>query len=1515
MADNKSQAQHLASLDFDISGIIETLKQVDEQTKAMGLQVGKNFYSEFQKGANEAKSASTTTVPKFVDEDAIESATQQISQLNSEYGKLAKTVESYNASGKLVGGKNTFIDSTGIETVVKYNEKLETIGQTITANYAKAEKEAEAQLKKEQALRDNFYKKNMTQIDAEIAERERQAKVFSAQIKEQMTLRAKEESEAQKVVTQIERMIEKQKQFNTTVSNQRSSSVNKDILTQSNQYISGLEQLKSEIAETGKVSEQQKSQIASYGSQIKELSGYYQEAGTKGESFLQKISDKAKWLGAFYVVNELKNGFFQTIDIIKKTEDAVVSLQRVLNDESINNSALSSELYDIAVEYGRTFEEVAEVAQQFVQAGYDWDEAVQTTRGTMLALNTAELDVTQSTEGLIAIMAQWGLQAEDYADVIDRINITADSFSVTSEKIVSALQRSSSSAKNANISLEETIGIITALAEATGRSGENIGTALNSLIIYTSKSSALETFAKNGSDAMKEVVSEYQRGAASIYDVWVRLSKELGNLTAAQQASLFNSEDYQAFADELESQAEEFTSQVSEIYGAAGTYRQNYFIALLNDMDRAQAAIEEMADAEGYSIGENQKYMESLTASWNQLKTILAELAVQAGEQGLMGFLKTLTDIGYGLASVTKSLGGVLPVLTAIGGIVVSLKAQKITDSLINPISTGIGNARLQLSLFKLEMQSATTITAKAQTAFSLLFGSLNSLVGVLGVATTAIGLYNMAYNAIVTAAEERRERIIETNNAQLEESKGLEDLVVRYQNLYGVQEKTLSQEEEFASVSSEIISILGDRAKALEGLTEGTNEYAEAIRDATNAQLESNRTALQSNVDEYEKALQAETRGALMISESSAVSNIREINEIINEALGNFRRYDSLTGETFFAPQNLETSSLMDYFGALNEAATALKEFGNQSRANAELVSESGVYDLLTEKINNVSAAFNDYIKANVELETNEILLRDGLPKTADELENLKDNVIEAVGANEEFNETIGKIIDDLFPSLAKEAEDTGEAISSSFSISQESIDSLKEAISGLNDSIDGFQSGFDTAISAIEEYNENGYLTVDTIQALIEAGGDYISMLDFTANGISLNEEATKRLLSEQQKNIDAMLQQAMTADVLETVQRYLSETTDDVESSTVNAGNAAETAAGQVSELAVQAMNGAISMSEFNKQLKSVMGETAADIDYGGLQSELNDIINRYQNLGNVIGDLSVNQSAWSNQAATAASNAAKSQTDALKKQLEAQKEAIKDRYDAEIDALKEVESENDRIREKEEYYRNRQDALTDIEKASTRSGVEYREQEAEAREKLADLDREWQQTLEDWSLDDRIAELEAMRDAEVAAIDAQIDSIESKVSRTYNKISSLQSASNKQMLQSYQDDFVDPAGKNTLDMYDNVAKEIPNVFDATVEPMQNMMKQNATSFYDIYKENFFSPMMQSINQINAGMSAIKASTPLLPYYMWAAQQQPQPYASMVTNNNQNTNLFATIYNKSAANSFMSGIFNKP
>lgn len=1460
MAENKSQAQHLASLDFDISQIIENLKQVDEQTKAYGLQAGKNFYSEFQKGVNETKSSSATTTPKIIDDKSIQSATQQISQLNSEYGKLAKTVTAFDSSGSPKSMRLTYIDENGVQTVVKYNEAIKNTGTIVTEN----------------AL--------------------------------------KEETSRKKIAGQIQSLIEKQSRFNSTVESQKSSTVNKNIISSNKTLMKNLDELAQNLKNQKISVSDAQAQLEKYAAEAKKLGTDFETTGSKGESFLQKISDKAKWLGAFYVVNELRVGFIQAITTIKETEDAVVSLQRVLNDESIGKSRMTEELYDIAVEYGRTFEEVAEVSQQFVQAGNDWTDAVELTRGTMLALNTAELDVTQSTEGLIAIMAQWGLEAEDYADVIDKINITADDFAVTSEKIVAALQRSSSSAKNANISLEETIGIITALAEATGRSGENIGTALNSLIIYTSKASALETFAEIGSDAMKQVVKDYQQGAVSIYNVWEQLSKEVSNLSAQQQSMLFESADFQELAATLE-------TELKDVYGAAGTYRQNYFIALLNDMGRAKEAVENMADAEGYSVQENQKYMESLTAYFNQFKAIMAELAVQAGDSGgVLEFLKQLTKAGIGIGELVKSLGGIVPLLTAIGAAFVFINQQKISKN-ISDLVFYLEYAKFNVSQFVSQVAAAPGVIGKARTAVSLFTGSVKTAVGAISAMTLALTAFSMIYSAVKTAQEESRQKTIEETQANLEKTEGIEDLISQHNNLQSVQQRTLEQDRNFADINQQIVSLLGDRKKQLEGLTQGTEEYTNAINKATKAQLESNRTDLRTLMDTYGEEFYSSGFSLLgsTASISKRVNAYREENEqikkIIRDNLGEFRGYNQRLTQFTIAPIENSTEGLVEYYSALKVAQEALKEFGNQSQENAEIVSQSEIYQDITSAINDLTGSFDNYLESQVKFYANEKLLQEGYPKTVEELNNFKDGIVSATVANEMFEEQIGKIIDDMFPSLAQAAEETGEAISNSFGVSQESIDELREKISELSDSIDGFQSGFDTAISAIEEYNENGYLTVDTIQALISAGGDYISMLDFTANGIVLNEEATKRLLGEQQKNIDAMLQQAMTADVLETVQRYLAGTTEDVESSTVNAGNAAETAAGQVSELAIQAMNGAISMSEFNKQLKEVMGETASEIDYGGLQSELNGIINRYQDLSSVIGNLSTNQNAWSNKAATAASNAAKAQTDALKKELEAQKQAIKDRYDAQIQALKDVQEENDRLQKQEEYYRNRQEALRDIEKAATRSGVEYREQEDEAREKLAELDREWQETVADWSIEDKIAELEALRDAEVAAIDAQIDALQDSVSSVGTSMVHTYSNANKTMLSNYQTEYLQPIEEETTKAYATVFDNMPDLFGNALEVMLEQAKLNSMQLNNIYSVNFVNPLSSSLQKIQQQMIALQIATPNLPYLPYTNGAGYFSTQSVVNNNTRNANVFANVYNQNSANSLLTGIFRKP
>src|SRR5699024_2452375 len=135
MADNKSGAQHLASLDLEISGILESLKKADEQIQEYGKAAGKNFNSAFSEGLGDTSQNN----PEPLKSEPIKSTTDAVSKLNTEYGKLAKTVQSFDKSGGLKSEKLTFINDQGVQTVVKYNSALEQTGKTITENTAKQE--------------------------------------------------------------------------------------------------------------------------------------------------------------------------------------------------------------------------------------------------------------------------------------------------------------------------------------------------------------------------------------------------------------------------------------------------------------------------------------------------------------------------------------------------------------------------------------------------------------------------------------------------------------------------------------------------------------------------------------------------------------------------------------------------------------------------------------------------------------------------------------------------------------------------------------------------------------------------------------------------------------------------------------------------------------------------------------------------------------------------------------------------------------------------------------------------------------------------------------------------------------------------------------------------------------------------------------------------------------------------------------------------------------------------------
>lgn len=601
--------------------------------------------------------------------------------------------------------------------------------------------------------------------------------------------------------------------------------------------ITRVKALTAQIGDSSTINDEQKKELVELSTQYQKLSANIATtaAETKqldtavlksGDGIVAMAKKFVLWQAAATLVMQplraITGAFKDWNETLVNTEKRIVEISRVVN-ENIADDVMANKLYNIAQQYGQTFDNVSEIALNFARAGMSWNDSIKATEAAVLALNVAELDATQASDGMIAIMTQFGIEASQLTDVVDMLNITADNAAVTTEKLLTALQRTGSSAKNARLELDQTVSVITALSEATGRSGENLGTAVNSLIQFSQKSSALDTFAKL-SDNMAKIVENYRMGQGNILDIWKGLSEEIKSRQNAESVlgSLLSSDEGKELNEQLKAELGDTFGEITEIYDTASTFRKNYFIALLNNMDKVEEAMDTLQGRADYSAAENEKYLNTYEAKTNALAAKWQQFL--NSEQGWLGLKKVFVDIASALLGVWDALGGIWAILPTLFAAIIAFKGQAILTWLVqlgkilwNFVSGIIPNA---IAGWKALAAQQISVNAAIQASIPIF--------AVLAVAiSTAISLTNKYKQA----QEEARREAIATWEANQENAQKLNEVYDAYQKLTPATEEYYNKEKELVKLLS------NDKQNALKGLKQGTDEYTEAVKNLTEAQ------------------------------------------------------------------------------------------------------------------------------------------------------------------------------------------------------------------------------------------------------------------------------------------------------------------------------------------------------------------------------------------------------------------------------------------------------------------------------------------------------------------------------------------------------------------------------------------------------------------------------------------------------------------------------------------------------
>ena len=552
-------------------------------------------------------------------------------------------------------------------------------------------------------------------------------------------------------------------------------------------------------------------------------------------------------------------------DAVKSTEDSMVEIGRVLNTTASETETLRGSLFDLGNEYGRSFEDVSDVALRFAQAGYDMNDTISNTKALLLGMNTAELEASSGTTELIGILNQWQMESSELTSVIDKLNYTADNNAITTQDLADALLKASSMARTAGMSFDDTVGVLTAMKVASGAAGKEVGNAFKSIIAYIQRPKSLDTFADMGIDVFKNEVTGELLPMMTILEnmsnKWNTSQEEmLDALVKSGDAAQMMSEEwaiatgtldeynqYQEAAAAATDKANDAESR-AQAQAAAGVFRRNYYIALMENFNKAVEISGDLINAEGHSAEENSRYMETLTAKTEQLVVALTELAVAAADSGMIDLAKKAIETATAIVKWTTETKNLVPVLKIVGGLLLTIKSQKIADEFI-AIGSAFKNAK---NAFILGANALNGVKAAASGATTAATG-LSSALGGIGIVLSVLSLITAAMNAYTQSIVEARQETIAAAESEkekyevLESSKNVyEELSERYEELRTKTYRTAEEEKELETITAQLkdaqdklTEAYGSQANAIDLINGKRDEEIEKLNELNEAELQ----------------------------------------------------------------------------------------------------------------------------------------------------------------------------------------------------------------------------------------------------------------------------------------------------------------------------------------------------------------------------------------------------------------------------------------------------------------------------------------------------------------------------------------------------------------------------------------------------------------------------------------------------------------------------------------------------
>ena len=273
---------------------------------------------------------------------------------------------------------------------------------------------------------------------------------------------------------------------------------------------------------------------------------------------------------------------------------------------------------------------MVEAATEFRKNGFNDSDAATLAKTATMFQNVSDeaISAGDSASFIISQMIAFGIEAKDAQSIIDKVNETANKFSVSSGDLSKALGIVASTSSAMGNSIDQTLGVVTAITEQT-RNASKSARAANTIF------SRLAQVVDENSDTGKKLTEIYNNLGIALYD------------SSGQMRSTYDIlADLASKWDSLDKNTQQYIAITS-----AGTNQLNNFLALMNNFDHAAEATATSINSAGSAMRENEAYQESLEYQTNNLKATFQDLANNVIDKELISSVLKLGDAFLKLAN------------------------------------------------------------------------------------------------------------------------------------------------------------------------------------------------------------------------------------------------------------------------------------------------------------------------------------------------------------------------------------------------------------------------------------------------------------------------------------------------------------------------------------------------------------------------------------------------------------------------------------------------------------------------------------------------------------------------------------------------------------------------------------------------------------------------------------------------------------------------------------------------